>query len=107
MLNDKDDLISINKPKLKQAACDFLDKSFVFYLAINRITTNFFANLFDKNSKMHALFSLDSLSLVLNAALLAIIGNIFGGFIGRVTFILVLLNIIAFLANQVKGEGKK
>lgn len=107
MLNDKDDLISINKPKLKQASCDLFEKFLAFYLAINRTTTGFFAKMFDKNSKMYALLSSDSLSLILNAALLAFIGNIFGGFIGRIALILILLNIVCFLINYTRGEGKK
>ena len=105
MINNKDDLFG--KPKLKQASCDFLAKSFALYLAINRITTSFFAKMFDQNSKMHALLSSDSLSLILNAALLALIGNIFGGLIGRIAFILVLLNIVSFLVNYTKNDNQQ
>ena len=102
MLNDND------QSNLKKSACSFISKAFAFYLELNHLTTGFFAKMFDKNSKMYALLTSDSLSLILNAALLAFIGNIFGGFIGRIAFILVLLNIVTFLVNCSKENcGKK
>lgn len=92
--NNQDDVIVIDKTKLKQAGESFLIKAFHWYIDFNCLTTKFLAKVFNKdalNSKVMA--------LIINSLVLAFIFFIFSGVISVIVFALFVLNAIALFIN--------
>ena len=69
------------------------------YVALNRCTTGYLTKLFSKNTKIQNALNSGAGVLLVNAAILALIGSIFSGVIGRIALILVFINIVIVLLS--------
>ena len=98
MTKDKnEDLIILKKSSLKK----FVGKTFALlikaYIALNKETTMFWRRLFSSHSRMRKLLESDAIVLFFNTVVFGLIGRLFEGLISQILFILVFLNIAAFL----------
>ena len=103
MTNNQDDdiLFTVRKSEVKAFLYKTLCFLYTYWIKFQTNTTMVWTKLFNKDSRIRTLLESDVLVLLFNTLLLAGLGNLFGGLIGEICFIVMFLNIMLCLISKI------